>query len=169
MEKDSVKKAELVKEAEIVKEAAEIKIALELKKDIEEGRYVDITKLDINKLVSAFNDIKRQNEVLFNTIKTLDPHDKHFEQKKNVLYRVADELRFSTEKQLRQLRDFVETIKDNAVDMKLMKSIASVNKPSKESIKYGQTFIGLRKSFLDMAVKRASDKTNNSDSTKGND
>jgi hypothetical protein len=40
-----------------------------------------------------------------------------------------------------------------------MERIAIINKPNRESVKYGQAMVSLRKSFLNMAVKRASDKT----------
>lgn len=165
MEKDNllketfeIKNAELLKESALLKEAAEIKMAME------DGRLVDIEGLDVKKIVNTLNDIKKQNAYLFDAIKHLEQHDKHFESKKNTLFGIANNLRYTTENQLRQLSDFLFRVKDNIMDAKYMKTIASVNKPNKESIKYGQTFINLRKSFLNMAVKRASEKSKENDS-----
>ena len=96
---------------------------------------------------------------MFEAIRNLDQHDKNFELKKNTLFGAANQLRYITERQLEQLAHFLSNIKDNMIDAKYMKAIASVNKPNKESVKYGQAFVSLRKSFLNMAVKHASDKS----------
>jgi hypothetical protein len=156
MEKDTVKTAELVKEAELLKEAAAIKQALA------DGKLVDVEGLDVKKIINALNDIKKQNAYLFDAINSLSPHDKRFEQKKKALFGLANQMRYTTESQLRQLSEFANNIKDNMVEMKHMKSMANINKPNRESIKYGESLMSLRKSFLDRAVKRASEqaKTN---------
>ena len=152
MEKDSVQKEELQKEAELKKLA-------EITKAMESGKLVDVSGLDVDKLVSIFNDIKKQNAFLFDAIRSLNPHDKHFELKKNTLFGIANQIKSTTENRLRPLSVFLASIKDNIVDAKYMERIAIINKPNRESVKYGQAMVSFRKSFLNMAVKRASDKT----------
>jgi len=122
-------------------------------------KLVDIGDLDVKKILRALIDVKKQNAQLFDAIKRLDKKDKYFDDNVKSLFHIAGNIRIASERELSQLQHFMANIEDNRIDEKFLDKIANVNRPNSESIKYGQAFISLRKSFLDRAVKRASEKT----------
>jgi predicted transcriptional regulator len=134
-----------------------------------EQKLIDVGQLDIKKILRAMIDVKKQNAQLFDAIKRLDKHDKHFEEKVKVLFYIAGNIRTSTEREMVALEHLLVNVEENKVDEKFLDKIASVNKPNNESVKYGQALISLRKSFLNMAVKRASDNTRDNKSSDGDD
>ena len=127
-------------------------------------KLVDVGTLDIRRMLRALGDVKKQNAQLFDAIKRINKHDKNFEAKINDLFHIASNIRSNTEREMASLERFLRNVEDNKVDEKYMERIATINKPNRESIKYGQNFITLRKSFLNMAVKRASEKSKENDS-----